>query len=556
MSCVFPLTTCKLLLGVDSSDGFCYTNETYFTVIEREKMRLLELSIGLAISLELCNCAFAQATITFTNKIVTFTNLQGQVYRGVQLVRADTNALSFRWSDAVGGGRISYTNLSTVLLDSLGIPTNWVNGAMALSSEINSALLAFDLERVKLLIRANPRLLFSVAEFGGTPLQRAADGGHEDLVEFLLAAGSDVNARDNTGWTPLHCASNRGHKDVVRLLLASKADVNAAEDYGRTPLAYAAMNNHKDVVSLLLKNKADVNAKEQKGVPPLHWAARAGHKDVVELLLTNGADVNAQDKEGITPLHCAAESGNKQVMELLLTNKAEVNCKSRIADTPLHWAAIYGNKDAVQLLLASKADVNAKNIKGKTPLDWIAGGGGGLAFDPRRIKEVADLLRENGGQVTPQSGTAPASATFETTPSLAPIATLTDNAYTFGSKVPFAGFTITFSSTVKWTRVNNSLSTLNGAVIVGIPVTVKNVSDQTATLNMFSYKVFGSQGTTLRSVNAFFEDNIDFMGALRPGASKTSMLYMPFDGNGNYYVAFDEYPEKLEVKLPIRSPNR
>jgi hypothetical protein len=60
--------------------------------------------------------------INFTNRVETLTNLQGQVYSNVDLVRADLDGLVYR--SETGGGRISFTNLSPARLESLGIPTN------------------------------------------------------------------------------------------------------------------------------------------------------------------------------------------------------------------------------------------------------------------------------------------------------------------------------------------------------------------------------------------------------------------------------------------------
>lgn len=67
--------------------------------------------------------------ITFTNRTATFTTLQGQPYRRVQLVRADLDGLI--WRDGASGGRICYTNLAPDLLESLGISSNRIEVARA-----------------------------------------------------------------------------------------------------------------------------------------------------------------------------------------------------------------------------------------------------------------------------------------------------------------------------------------------------------------------------------------------------------------------------------------
>lgn len=67
--------------------------------------------------------------ITFTNKVTTFTNLQGQIFANVHLIRGDLDGLIWR-SDA-SGGRVCYTNLNTEWLTSVGISSNRVEIARA-----------------------------------------------------------------------------------------------------------------------------------------------------------------------------------------------------------------------------------------------------------------------------------------------------------------------------------------------------------------------------------------------------------------------------------------
>jgi len=103
----------------------------------------------------------------------------------------------------------------------------------AIGDEIHDAAAGGDLEKVKALLKENPKLVFSKpvgadAPFPGfTPLHRAAQLGHKDVAELLLAKGANVNDRANTGDTPLHAAALNSHMDVAELLLAKGADVNA-----------------------------------------------------------------------------------------------------------------------------------------------------------------------------------------------------------------------------------------------------------------------------------------------------------------------------------------
>jgi hypothetical protein len=60
--------------------------------------------------------------IEFTNRVETFTNLQGEVFKQVTLIRGDLDGVV--WGKEASGGRVCYTNLSLGFLEHLGIPTN------------------------------------------------------------------------------------------------------------------------------------------------------------------------------------------------------------------------------------------------------------------------------------------------------------------------------------------------------------------------------------------------------------------------------------------------
>jgi len=82
-------------------------------------------------------------------------------------------------------------------------------------------------------------------------IHRAAVSGNIQAVKKHLAAGTDVNAKDDIGLTPLHYAAT---KEVAELLIAKGADVNAKSKVGVTPLDLAILRNNKDTAELLSKH--------------------------------------------------------------------------------------------------------------------------------------------------------------------------------------------------------------------------------------------------------------------------------------------------------------
>ena len=122
--------------------------------------------------------------------------------------------------------------------------------------------------------------------------------GHKEIAELLIAKGADVNAKDDDDKTPLeaaedypetadiirkhggktgvelsiHKAAEAGNIEAVKQHLAAGADVNAKDELGGTPLHHTVVAGHKKIVELLIAEGADVNAKNKRGKTPLDWA--------------------------------------------------------------------------------------------------------------------------------------------------------------------------------------------------------------------------------------------------------------------------------------------
>src|SRR5690625_1262242 len=135
----------------------------------------------------------------------------------------------------------------------------------------------------------------------------AATGTAEQVRE-AIAAGANIEARDDNGVTPLMLASAGGSADVVQALLAAGANTEARDAEGWTPLMWASMLGSADVVQALLAAGANTEARNDNGRTPLMYASWFGSADVVQALLAAGANAQAQDQAGNTAWTYAQEN--------------------------------------------------------------------------------------------------------------------------------------------------------------------------------------------------------------------------------------------------------
>lgn len=139
-------------------------------------------------------------------------------------------------------------------------------------------------------------------------LQPSGEVGGLDVIVLLLRHGALVDGREGPeDATPLLRAVQRNHIEVVRLLLAAGADPNVRDHRGDSPLRMCAAKGYVDVARLLLRCGATKTINEWGGDRPmtaLGLAALDLQVDMVKLLLAYGANPQARDVDDMTPLDC------------------------------------------------------------------------------------------------------------------------------------------------------------------------------------------------------------------------------------------------------------
>src|ERR1043166_8768183 len=130
------------------------------------------------------------------------------------------------------------------------------------------------------------------------PLVKAAqDDNIEALKEALI--NTDANVRDpHTDSTAMEHAVRNGNREMIQLLLWAKADVNARDRSGQTPLMMLDEDSTTDIVWDLLNAGAKVNLRDTDGDTALSEIATVNNTKVMKTLLDAGAKVNAVNNKG------------------------------------------------------------------------------------------------------------------------------------------------------------------------------------------------------------------------------------------------------------------
>ena len=129
--------------------------------------------------------------------------------------------------------------------------------------------------------------------------------GHAEMVRKLLEYKMDLNSRVQEQ-PLLTFAIERGGKEtpeIVELLVKAGADVNARGNFGQTPIFNASFT--PAAVKALLAGGADIDARDSNGNTPLVWAAY--NEGFVRELLADGADPTPVNKRGDSALKIARQ---------------------------------------------------------------------------------------------------------------------------------------------------------------------------------------------------------------------------------------------------------
>ncbi|XP_048245484.1 ankyrin-1-like [Haliotis rufescens] len=279
------------------------------------------------------------------------------------------------------------TNVSeSLIIDNIHLHHNIVDGytilhLAALSQNVKLMQSLLNYSTVNVHVR-------SVSEF--TPFLAAVATGNVDMMDILIAAGSDVNHQTFTGkMSALYLASSKNDIATVKYLLNHGANVDLKGMDDSTALHLAILVDHQNMVKLLIQNGARIDTKDPLGITPMHLACRAGNTEILNMLLENKADINVPNALGEQPLSIAAYYDSREVVNVLISAGVEIDHldKEKYANA-LFLAADSGYFEIATSLLKAGANPNIRCVYDQTPLTKAAESG--------HERLVKALIQNNG----------------------------------------------------------------------------------------------------------------------------------------------------------------
>jgi hypothetical protein len=109
--------------------------------------------------------------------------------------------------------------------------------------------------------------------------------------------------------------------ELVEWLVEQGADLQQKDDYGDSPLHQRAMSRRSSI-KVLLDLGADITASTKRSGTPLHVAARYHNVPNAKLLLQYGSNINEKDSSDMTPLELAlANCSNIDIVNMVELTK-------------------------------------------------------------------------------------------------------------------------------------------------------------------------------------------------------------------------------------------
>ncbi|MFV5691223.1 ankyrin repeat domain-containing protein [Flavobacterium sp. LT1R49] len=261
-------------------------------------------------------------------------------------------------------------------------------------------------------------------------LHWAANKGNLEIVEYLIAKGSDINLEDSQGTTPITFAANSGQNNTAVYEAFFKAGIDPKKKYrdGVNLLLMAIPFDKDGTLSNYFVSKGlSLTAIDSDGNTAFNYAARTGNVALLKMLLEKGVKYNdnalliaaqgsrreantletykylveelkikptVTSKTGETVLHfLVSKPKQTEIINYFLSKGVDVNKADNEGNTTLMVAAASREIAALELLLPIVKNNNMQNSKGESALTMAVKSG---------TPEAVTLLLNKGAAINVQ----------------------------------------------------------------------------------------------------------------------------------------------------------
>ena len=157
-------------------------------------------------------------------------------------------------------------------------------------------------------------------EAGNTLLIIAANKNSFPIIKFLVNNGVNINEMNPVGMTALNKAIYYGHNEIANFLISKGADINLTDKrFSICPLVAAIRGNNIDMGKILLEKGVNINTTDSiNNFSPIMWAAMYKNKEFVQLLLKYKPDLSIKSKYNSTVFGI---TNDKEILKLLNNSK-------------------------------------------------------------------------------------------------------------------------------------------------------------------------------------------------------------------------------------------
>lgn len=203
----------------------------------------------------------------------------------------------------------------------------------------------------------HPRLTraLAVGSLVAFAVSACATGGPAPAADAAVAAGADLEIRNELGQTPLVAATKANSIEIALRLLDAGADPNAKDSIEDSAFLYAGAEGFNEILLATLTHGADVTSLNRFAGTALIPASEHAHVETVRILIDAGVPLDHMNNFGWTALHEAIVLGDggdgaAQVVRMLLEAGADPRLPSGGGDSPRNLAAGEGYWNLVAVM--------------------------------------------------------------------------------------------------------------------------------------------------------------------------------------------------------------